>query len=376
MKDTILIAPNSFKGNLSASKIASIVADKLIAELGDKFNIVQFPLTDGGDGFNQIIKELLKTESIFINVDFPYESNEKLEVPVEYDANGKILYVESASILGLKIVPEEKRNPLSLSSKGLGQVLKYLKNIAQTGKMEIDEVVIGLGGSATQDLGLGALSEFGLRFFHYSKYIPIEPKFFARADRISYNAADFEFPFRIKFVLDVNNPLLGENGSNFIYAKQKGANDEVISYLEKGFINILRLLHFKETKSLSGAAGGIAAGFKILVNKSEVISAEDFILEYLGLNNFTHPEFVITGEGKLDDTTFNGKAPAVVINKFQKSTKRIFFICGSSELKNYDDKLTVVNLSQILGTVDSAKRNTKKGLKVVSEQIAKKISEE
>jgi glycerate kinase len=376
MKETILIAPNSFKGNLSATEIASVLADKFETELGNEFDIIKFPVTDGGDGFNQIVKELFNTESIFINVDFPFDSDEKLKVSVEYEIERKIVFVESANILGLKLVPNEKRNPLSLSSRGFGQVLKHLKKLTESGKMKIEEVIIGLGGSATQDLGLGALSEFGLRLFHFSKYIPIEPKFFARADRVSYNAANFEFPFNIKFVLDVNNPLLGENGSNSTYAKQKGASDEEISYLEKGFVNILRLLHVPSGKPLPGAAGGIAAGFEILVNNSEVISSEDFIINYLGLENYSNPEFVITGEGKLDETTFEGKAPSVVINRFENSSKQIFFICGSSEVKNLKRNMAVVNLSEILGSVDSAKQNTKQGLRIASEQIAKMILEE
>ncbi len=376
MSKTILIAPNSFKGNLSASEISSYIADELNSKLHNKFSLVKLPLTDGGDGFAQIIKDLFNTESIFIKVDYSYDSDEELEVPVEYFEKRKIVFIETANILGLKVVPPILQNPLTLSSRGLGQILKRLKASVESNEIEIDEVVIGLGGTATQDLGLGALSEFGLRLFHFSKYIPIEPKFFARADRIFYNASNFEFPFKINFVMDVNNILLGENGSNFTYARQKGANEEEISYLEKGFKNILRLLHYKSVETLPGAAGGIAAGFKILVNQTGLISAEDFIIKYLGLNNYKNFDYVITGEGKLDETTFNGKAPSVVINKFNQYTKKIFFVCGSSEYKNNNDKIKIISLSEILGSVDSAKGKAKIGLSIASEKIAEMILEE
>ncbi len=375
MKKNILIAPNSFKEVLSSTDVALILQSEFSNLLPNEYLILTFPLSDGGDGFLEVIKEKFNTESLIFSVDYPFESEKLLQVTVEYDRISQRIFIESAKVLGLSIIDEDKRNPLELSSKGLGQLLKKIKKETENGNLKINEVIIGLGGSSVQDLGLGALSEFGLRLFHFAKYIPVEPKFFMRADRLSYSAINFEFPFNIKFVADVDNPLLGEKGSNNTFAKQKGASETDIEILEKGFVNILRLLHVKSVGNLSGAAGGIAAGFSLLIDNVEIISSEDFILNYLGLNSMGDVDFLITGEGKLDNTTLQGKAPYIVWKFFIDKVKRMFFVTGKSEIEINESNVVVLSLSEVFDSEDKAKSDVKAGLKIIAGKISKMILE-
>lgn len=375
LEHKILIAPNSFKENLSSVKIAEILETEMKKILPENFSFTSFPLSDGGDGFLEVVKVGFATESLKFEIDYPYQSEKKLNVCVEFDKEGKRVFIESAKAIGLEIVAPEKRNPLELTSRGLGQLLKQIRTVALSGEVEVKEVVIGLGGSATQDLGLGALSEFGVRIFHFAKYIPVEPKFFSRADRISYNKRDLKFPFKITFAVDVDNPLLGEKGSVRTFAKQKGAGDSAIEILEKGFNNILRLLHVKSAEGLSGAAGGIAAGFKLLADDVEVIGSKKFIEEVLGLNSIPRPDILITGEGKLDATTLYGKAPSVVSGKFSESVKQIFFIAGKSEIDLKNNKAVVISLTELFGSEKKAKANSVEGLKIAARKILNMILE-
>ncbi len=375
MEKRILSAVNGFKEVLSSVEINAVLESNLRTLLPNEYEIVQFPLSDGGDGFLDSLKMKFATRSLTYQINFPYDSTEKLDVVVELDTSKKRLFIESAKVLGLNLVEEEKRNPLELTSRGLGELLRQIKEQTESGEVNVDEVIIGLGGSATQDLGLGALSVFGVRLFHFAKYIPVEPKFYSRADRISYNKRDLEFPFRITFVLDVKNPLIGENGSNKTFAEQKGADSFTVDVLERGFKNILRLLHVKSADNLPGAAGGIAAGFMLLVEKTNVIDSEKFISEILGLNEITDVGFVITGEGKLDSTTLNGKAPYIVLKKFKDKSVKRFFVTGKSEINLPEGNIEIISLSELLGSEEKAKIYCKKGLEEASRKIAKIILE-
>src|SRR5690606_15135730 len=220
-------------------------------------------------------------------------------------------------ILGLKIVPINKRNPILLDSKGLGVLLKTI----MTQESSLNNIVIGIGGTATNDLGLGAASIFGLKLLDDDgKYLPIIPRNYELVKDLIWEQP--RIVSKIEIITDVENPLLGENGAARSFARQKGASEKDIEIMESGFENIIKILN--------GAGGGLAAGMQIFFN-AIIKPASDFIFEDLGINNLSYnPDIIITGEGAFDSQTLMKKASGILIEKFRNSGARIFIICGIS----------------------------------------------
>ncbi len=373
MNKKILVAPTDFKESISAIRVAEIISKKLSSLLhGKNYEIVNLPVSDGGDGFLNSISLLKKTEKLTISIPRHYDFDSYFDVAFLYDKNEKSLYVESANVLGLKLTPENKRNPLFNSSYGLGILLKKLGEMNRNGEIRIEKVIIGIGGTSTQDLGLGIASAFGLRLQKCSHPLPVLPKFYRKAEKILFDKTKFELSYKILTVADVRNPLLGERGSNRIFAKQKGASQSDIKILEEGFQNIIRLLRIKNTENLSGAGGGLAFGLQYFFNAG-IIPAEEFIIENF-LKHHANSNAVITGEGKIDKQTFGGKAPGIIYEFFNKRKIPVFFIVGENELIENSNFIVEEIYAYYKDKIDSIK-NPEKGIELATEKIANKILE-
>ncbi len=367
----ILIAPTDFKGSISAVEVAEIIATELKEKFADdRFEITERPVSDGGDGFLQTLSKLHDLEILSAEIPLPYDLGKTFGAKFGYDKKTKTAYVESAEIIGLKITPPEYRNPLFLSSYGLGKLLKFFDEQNRAGSLLIEKVIIGLGGSATQDAGLGIAAAFGLRLLKCSKALPITPKFYPSADKIKFNTADFALSFKILTVADVENPLLGTDGANKVFAEQKGATKNDIPVFEKGFKNVLRLLRANGTAKFSGAAGGTAFALKYFFD-AEIISAKDFIAETY-LKNLPEICCAITGEGKLDEQTFYGKAPAVIYERYPKA--KIFFIVGKNTL-NKEQNFTIIETSKFYENENLSIKEPRAGIEKAAEVVSKLITE-
>ena len=274
--------------------------------------------------------------------------------------------------MGLNLIPEEKRKPVSLSSAGMGDILNFLADGKESGRLDFDEVVIGVGGTGTNDLALGALEKLGVKLIGENvealKAIPLNfPKF------KNLKAGLRKLPFKIKMVIDVNNPLLGEQGATRTYGPQKGIKEEEFELFEQGFKKIISAassLGFN-ADDLSGAGGGLAAGFQIFYN-AEIVSSGEFIKNELGVNKKNiAADVLITGEGKFDSQTLMDKAVGVLLNEFDSAFKIV--VCGISELAT-DEKIKVFELSKYFSSVEESIREFEKGIKLASEEIAGEIS--
>ena len=368
-KPVILVAPNEFKESATSVEVAKIIYDKIRTDFPEDFEIFAQPVSDGGDGFLETLKFKGEIEVFYLPVSSPTEERDKLNVPIGYSRKNKTAYLESSSVIGLKVVPRQKRNPLALNSSALGVILKMLNEMNLRKEIDVSRLVIGLGGTATQDLGLGLASVFGLRILRCGRALPVQPKFYSRVNKIDYLNENFSLSYEIDAVVDVENPLLGENGANQTFAKQKGASDAEITELEKGFRNILRLLHIENPQKESGAAGGLAFALKIFFG-ARLISSRDFILnEYL--SDLPQPDFVITGEGKLDEQTLNGKAPQIVYEYFAAKNIPVFFILGKNELENTNYE--VREILKYYETEAEAIENPRIGIEKAVEEIIKNI---
>jgi glycerate kinase len=373
MRKTILIAPTEFKGSLSAGEVAEVIGETLQAKAGDKFEIIERPISDGGDGFVSTLEKALEVETFNIEVSAPYGNDIFFDVPIAYDRKTNTAFVESAEVLGLKKVPRENRNPLFLSSRGLGEILHALNEINERKEREINRVIIGLGGTATHDAGLGVASVFGSRLSRCSRALPVLPRFFMNADKITFDKKDFDLNFELEVVADVENPLTGQNGSVEIYAAQKGANESDKKILEKGFVNILKRLRISGDGKYYGAGGGLAFGLHYFFN-AKIIPAKKFIENYF-LKEIEHVSHVVTGEGKLDEQTLYGKAPKVVYDYFSARKVSVFFIVGKSELESAEN-FTIIETVKFYDNEKQSVENPKHGLRKAAELLGELILEE
>ena len=370
----ILIAPNSFKECSDSVTISSIIYNNLKKHLD--CSLIQKPISDGGDGFTEVCNHYYKGEELFYNVSTPY-SDESLECKVVYSKVTKTVYIESANVLGLKVVPSKRRNPLMLSSKGLGELLLALADE----NFDIKKVIIGIGGTATIDMGLGACSVLGLKLFDLSSNeVPVIPSNFYKVKYIEWNK--HRLPFSILSIIDVSNPLVGVNGAAREFGLQKGADEPSLQVIENGLVNILNLLQNKglidSSKALSGAGGGIHAGFKIFLD-AESISAEKFILEELNaVEEIRKSDLVLTGEGAFDEQSFMGKGAGIILNKASEYEKKMILVCGNIDAKvksRLNEKVNVFEIAALFDSQDEAIKKFETGLNNICDKIIKLIIE-
>ena len=276
----------------------------------------------------------------------------------------------------MKKISSDNLNPLKINSASLGILIK---KVIEDFPNEVKEIIIGIGGTATIDFGLGALNKLGFEFINENNQ-PINPipenfnliKGFIQSDYL-------KIPL-IKFVVDVNTKLLGQNNAIEIYGFQKGADREKINFIESGIKKVIELLQAKGFSfnefELNGAGGGIAAGFNIFLS-SEIIKAKDFIIkELMRKISLTESDYIITGEGKFDIQSFEGKITGEIIKAFNQTVKRIFIICGLVE-KNIITKLPpnveVIQISEFFNSLDDSIRNSSLGIKKSIPKIIKQI---
>ena len=376
-KNKILIAPNSFKECADSVTIAELITQYLSGL--KKKELITKPISDGGDGFLKVSEFYFGGEIINYKISAPYGES-KIECPILYCESRKEVYIESAEVLGLKIVPLFYRNPLKLSSKGLGKLIWQIEKDVRNKNLTVNKVYFGIGGTATMDMGMGMMSELGLNLLdlHYRE-IGVIPQNFSLTRRIKYK------PYKLSFdlipVVDVSNSLLGAKGGIRIYGKQKGASEENILIIEKSFNHLINLFENNNleisTNKLSGAGGGIPAAFQIFYKTSLTYSSE-FIKYHLGIDRYIDSiDYLVTGEGAYDDQTDSGKGVSVLIDLFRSDVKLIFLICGSignSVLKNLPKYIFPIELRKYFPNQYDSIKNYKEGLKKASSQIMKELN--
>lgn len=320
----IIIICDSFKGTISSRDANRLVA-KTLTRINEHLNIQTIPFSDGGEGFLECLLENFPSwepckETVF-------DSNRK-EKEVPYLLHDNTAYLEVASIIGLKDV-EGHSTPMKATSYGLGQLLHRCI------RKGIRHFVIGLGGSATDDMGAGMLAALGFRFFHRQEEVYPFPD---RLQEITTIQPPLVWHNDLDFTLysDVTSPLLGEKGATYTFALQKGAREEDLPILERGIENMhsrLEELYHILTKDKigAGAAGGLGAIFHYL-GKTRVISGAEGILDLCQFQKqLLDCDCVITGEGKLDSTSMQGKAISHIAKACKKNNVPFYILCGIKE---------------------------------------------
>ncbi len=323
----ILIAPDKFKGSLGARA----VGEALAAGVRDALPAAEVevcPLADGGEGTAEVICLALRAEWILC------PAHDALGRPVEagygWVSESRRAIMEMSAAAGLFHLTSEERDPLIANTFGVGEMLR-----AAAGWRGADEIILGLGGSATNDGGFGLARALGFRFF-------------ARDDReLTGAVADLRDLARIASpndlplppivaACDVRNPLLGPEGATRTFGPQKGATPEKIEILETALRRLADVAaqtfgHDLRAELSAGAAGGLGFGLLTFCGAT-VRSGFEVVSELVGLPaKIARAEIVITGEGKLDRQTLSGKAPAGVAQLARAAGKRVFAIVGQTE---------------------------------------------
>jgi glycerate kinase len=306
----IVVAPDSFKGSLTAIEV-SVAIEQGIREVFPEAEVIKIPMADGGEGTVQCLVNATGGKILEEKVIGPLGD----EVLAFYGILGdrKTAIVEMAAASGLTLVPENKRNPLITTTYGTGQLIKAVLN------QGCRKMIIGIGGSATNDGGAGMVQALGVKLLDQEgKEVGFGGGELKKIVKIDISCMDNRLSdTKVLVASDVNNPLCGPQGASRIYGPQKGATPEIIEELDKSlsyFAELIKRDLNKEVKDIpgAGAAGGLGAGLMAFLN-AELRSGIEIIIEIVKLEqNIKEADLVITGEGKIDSQTIYGKAPVGV----------------------------------------------------------------
>ena len=319
----ILIAPDKFKGALSAREVAENIALGL-RDVVRAAEIEILPMADGGEGTADVICDALGGSWLKCNAHDAF--GRKIDARYAWIENRNLAVMEMSEAAGMRRLSERERDPLRANTFGVGEMIL---NAAEHGAREI---FVGLGGSATNDGGFGMARALGFRFFSESKReLQGGVGELQKLERVE-RSKDLSLP-KIVAAVDVQNPLLGANGATRVFGPQKGATEDKIDILESALARLADVISkefavdYREEPG-AGAAGGLGFGLMTFC-AAKIRSGFDVIAEAVRLESkMKDADLVITGEGSLDRQTLEGKTPAGVARLARKLGKRVFALVG------------------------------------------------
>lgn len=323
----VVIAIDSLKGSLSSIE-AGMAAKEGILKAKPDAEVIVKPLADGGEGTANALIEGLNGERIDLTVTGPMGS--PVSCYYGYIKESSTAIMEMASAAGITLVPDEEKNPLLATTYGVGEM------IANAMELGCRNFIIGIGGSATNDGGIGMLKALGYEFFDKNGEDAGEGgQALAKVSSINTknrNPLISECTFRI--ACDVNNPLCGENGATYIYGPQKGVTDGFKADLDAGMANFAKVtaaaLGHDDSKIAGvGAAGGLGFAFLSYIG-AELTPGIELILNAVGLEDeLKNADIAVTGEGRLDHQTAMGKAPVGVARLAKQYAAKVVAFAGA-----------------------------------------------
>jgi len=303
----ILIGPDSLKGSVSASQFCTI-AEKVIHKHWPNDQVIALPLADGGEGTVEALVQGCKGNLVECEVTNPL--GEKIMAQYGLLEDDTVAILEMAAASGLSLVPTNKRNPMNTTTYGTGQLIQDAINRG------CKKIIIAIGGSATNDGGLGMMQALGFKCLNASdRPVAYGGQGLLELTRIiPPNAPPFK-ELDIQIACDVNNPLYGPNGAAHIYSRQKGANDSMIDILDEGLKNLSRVILSSlnidvSTLAGGGAAGGLGAGLYASIGGT-LLPGFEIIKRLTHLDKILDSgiDLLITGEGEMNLQSLNGKLP-------------------------------------------------------------------
>jgi len=320
----ILIVCDSFKETFSTFQVNQIICD-VIYDNVPNINCTQIPISDGGEYALEVTMQ--KKGGIREQID----TTNAIGIPINSDILicDDFILVEAQKIIGLNQIPIEKRNPMYTTTLGLGNVIKFVKNHHPNRKL-----IVTLGGSATCDAGIGMLKGLGFKFYDVNKneLIPNGESLKYINDILIPN--DFSSYPDLYVLTDVKNKLYGKHGAAYTFAYQKGANDLEVKHLDEGLMNLSNIFKNKMHIDLQGITGGGSAGglgaCLAGILGAKLISGVDWFSEMLDLEDeIKNSDIIISGEGRLDKSTWDGKVINYLSIMTKKYNKQLYVVCGS-----------------------------------------------
>lgn len=368
----VLIAPDSFKECISA-KEACIAIENGIKRVDKHIECIHVPMADGGEGTTQSLVDATGGAIYKCEVCGPMGDN----VIAVYGILGdkKTAVIEMAEASGLHLVKREFRNPTISTSYGTGELIRSaLDN-------NVEKIIIGLGGSATNDAGIGMLQALGVSFKdNNGNELGFGGGEISKLQSIDISNLDNRLEnVKIEVACDVKNYLTGENGASYVFGPQKGATSKMIEVLDnnlKYFSNIVKLQFGKEIDKIqgAGAAGGLGAALIGFLKNVEVKRGIDLVIEYTNLEDKVKDvDIVITGEGSIDFQTKFGKTPIGVANISKRYDKPVIAFAG--KVGDRIDELYDLGIKSVIGivpsvvTLEDALKDGAKNLEISVENI-------
>lgn len=320
----IILAFDSFKGSASSEELAE-AATAGIADACPHCETVQFTLADGGEGTTAALAAAFGATSVSAATSDPLGDS----ITAQYAIAGNTAIIETAAASGLTLVPEGRRNPMKTSSFGTGVL------IADAIRRGCRKIILGLGGSATNDAATGILAALGYRFLDSDGHeLYPSGENLSKIATTDASAADPHLA-RTEFVLacDVGNPFCGKHGAAAVYAPQKGATPEQVRALDDGmrhYASLLLSLTGTDIRDIpgAGAAGGIAGGLLPFVN-ARIRSGIDTVLDTLGFDDaLDGADLVLTGEGRIDAQSAMGKAISGIVRRAARKNVPVIALAG------------------------------------------------
>lgn len=351
----IVIVPDKFKGNLSAEEVANLIEVEIQKHYADA-EVIKIPMADGGEGTSAIVGKYFKAEEVQVFVHGPLMR--KRRASYYYATKTKEAYIEMANASGLQLLSVWERNGMVTNTYGTGDLLK------DAIKRGAKHIILCIGGSATNDAGTAMANALGYTFQNatgksfipnggtlseIAKIIPPEMNYFERV--------------KVTVLTDVKNPLYGPEGAAFVYGPQKGLNAEQCKIVDDGLHDLAALVKKDfgfsiDDKPGAGAAGGLGGGALFFL-KAQLQSGAPYISNLLEVEQqIVDADWVISGEGKLDLQSLQGKVITEVHRITQKHNKSLLLVVGKNELgnlsKDHFPSTTILSLTDIAGSEEEA----------------------
>lgn len=371
----ILIAPNAFKNALAAASAADAIAEGL-RQSQLNCTTAKFPIADGGDGTGPLIIQKCKGQIIKVAVSDPLGRDITAQLGLIDD--GKTAAIEMADASGLRLLKKEELNPMLASSAGMGQLM------AAALDKDANKILVAMGGSATVDGGCGALAALGVRFLDDGgKELSANPAGLEKLVRIDASGLDKRLlACEIIVLCDVNNQLLGPQGSAAVFGPQKGATTEMVGQLDTflGRLDDIAQKQFNKNMAglkYGGTAGGAAAGLATFLN-ARLVNGIEYFLQITGFDEeLSKTNLLITGEGSIDSQTLNGKGPFGVARAAKERGIPVIGLAGKiplqpdAELNGYFDVLMAIGNgpADLKEALTNTRENLTRAGKIVGELL-------
>ena len=323
----IVVAPNAFKGSLTAPEAAAAIAQGVREALPDA-EILEVPVADGGDGTVDALVSAHHGSYGSVEVEGPL--GDPVRATFGLIDGGRTAVIELASASGFDLIDADRRDPRRTSTFGFGQLLDAARNA------ETERIIAGIGGSATNDGGAGMAQALGYRLLDdRGRELARGGAALLQLDHI--DSAGLEVGWRsikVSVACDVTNPLTGSLGASHVYGPQKGADEATVELLDQALDRLATVIQRdlgKQVRDLpgAGAAGGTGAGLVAFLG-AELTPGAPLVVEAAGLDRaLAGADLVITGEGRIDAQTAMGKAPGEVARRAHRAGVPILFLAGS-----------------------------------------------